>query len=87
MSKTKNLGDPYTHRITLRLTDKQMEFLENVSNIMGISPSDYIRMSINMGAVSMKNKLDIMVNGDLGMDIMEVGTSNENVKTNSNDKL
>ena len=77
-----NLGSNYNHRITLRLNDEQYEFIIKVSGILGISPSDYLRMSINSGMVATKNNLDMIANGNLlkGM----VGT-NENVKTDSND--
>lgn len=76
--KTVNMGDPLTHRLTLRLTDKQFEFLTNVSTIMGTTPSDYIRMVVNSGMVSMSKQIDIMMKGEVGM-------SNENVETNKHD--
>ncbi len=72
--KTVNLGDPLTHRISLRLSDKQFEFLTQVSTIMGITPSDYLRMVVNAGMVSMSKSVDTMFNGMVGM-------SNENIKT------
>lgn len=80
--KTVNLGDKYNHRVTLRLNEGQYEFLIKVSSILGVSPSDYIRMVINTGMVATKNGLDDLSNGNLlkGM----VGT-HENVKTNSDD--
>lgn len=67
MAKTVNLGDPYTHRITLRLTDKQFDYLTKVSTIMGTSPSDYLRMSVNCGMVSMSNVIDTMASGKVGL--------------------
>lgn len=80
--KTVNLGDKYTHRVTLRLNEKQYEFLIKVSSILGVSPSDYLRMTVNSGMVATKNGLDEISDGNIlkGM----VGT-NENVKTNSDD--
>lgn len=80
--KTVNLGDKYTHRVTLRLNEEQYEFLIKVSSILGVSPSDYLRMTVNSGMVATKNGLNELSNGNLlkGM----VGT-NENVKTNSDD--
>lgn len=80
--RTVNLGDKYTHRVTLRLNEEQYEFLIKVSSILGVSPSDYLRMTVNSGMIAMKNGLDELSNGNLlkGM----VGT-NENVKTNSDD--
>lgn len=80
--KTVNLGDKYVHRVTLRLNEGQYDFLIKISTILGVSPSDYLRMSINSGMVATKNGLDDLSNGNLlkGM----VGT-HENVKTNSDD--
>ena len=82
--KTVNLGDKYTHRVTLRLNEEQYEFLLKVSSILGVSPSDYLRMTVNSGMVATKNGLNELSNGNMlkGM----VGT-NENVKTNSDDIL
>ena len=34
-------------RITLRLSDEQFEFIKSQTDILGITPSDYIRMLIN----------------------------------------
>lgn len=79
MAKTTNLGDPYNHRLTLRLTDKQMNFLKDLSDIMGVSPSEYLRMTINTAAVSMSQKIEMMKKGEVGM--------HEDVKTDNNDKL
>lgn len=81
MSKN-NLGDKFNHRVTLRLSDEQYSFLIKVSDLLGVSPSDYIRMSINTGMMSMKN--NAVIKGALNGDFMKgmVGT-NENVKTDS----
>lgn len=75
--KTVNLGDKYTHRVTLRLNEEQYEFLIKVSSILGVSPSDYLRMTVNSGMVATKNGLDEIMKGMVG--------TNENVKTNSDD--
>ena len=45
--KVVNLGDNYTHRITLRLTDDQFEFCVNASKVFGCTPSGYIRKLID----------------------------------------
>ena len=34
-------------RITLRVTEDQMTFLREQTEVLGISPSDYLRMVIN----------------------------------------
>ena len=77
-----NLGDKYTHRVTLRLNEEQYEFLIKVSSILGVSPSDYLRMTVNSGMVATRGNLEEITNGNMlkGM----VGT-NENVKTSVDD--
>lgn len=67
--KTVNYGQPYTHRMTLRLNDEQYDFIVSYSELLGVSPSDYLRMSVNAGMVALKQSQ--------GKD--KVGT-NENVK-------
>ena len=80
--KIVNMGEKYVHRITLRLNEDQYEFLIKVSSILGVTPSDYIRMTINSGMVATRNGIDDISSGNLlkGM----VGT-HENVKTNCDD--
>ena len=36
-----------TNRITLRLNERQFEYVKKQSEILGVSPSEYIRMLIN----------------------------------------
>lgn len=71
-----NLGDKFNHRLTIRLNDKQFEFLLNVSGVLGVSPSDYIRMCLNAG----------MVTVDKGL-LEKVGTQFEDVKTDIDNQL
>lgn len=73
-----NLGNKYTHRLTLRLSDEQHEFLLTVSNMLGVSPSDYIRMIFNAGMVGYQAEMDYLKK-EKG-----VGTQNENVETDRN---
>lgn len=75
--KTTNLGDKYVHRVTLRLNQEQYDFVINVSEILGVSPSDYLRMCIQTGMYAQKNGVKPSVVGEVG--------TNENVKTDSND--
>ena len=35
------------HRITLRLNDNQFEFIRINCDVLGVSPSDYLRMRVN----------------------------------------
>lgn len=87
MAKVANYGDPYTHRLTLRLSDAQMQFLIDVSKLLGVSPSEYVRMTINMAQVSLNQDVSQMSSGKLAS-LRKVGcTSNENVKTDFNNQL
>ena len=80
--KTVNLGDKYTHRITLRLNEDQYQYVILASNILGVSPSDFLRMTVNSGMVATKGSLDEISKGIVlkGM----VGTD-EDVKTSCDD--
>lgn len=84
MKKT-NLGDPYQKRMTLRLTENQMDYLAKMGVIMGVSPSEYLRMTINAAMISTGKAVDELITGVSVEKIMkgQGGTSNENVKTNS----
>lgn len=82
--KTINYGDKYEKRLTLRLTELQYDFLVKVSNLLGVTPSEYLRMSINASAISSGKSVDKLLSGEV---INMGGTSNENVKANFNDKL
>ena len=75
--KTTNLGDKYVHRVTLRLNQEQYDFIINVSEILGVSPSDYLRMCIQTGMYAQKNGVQANVVGEVG--------TNENVKADSDD--
>lgn len=57
MAKTVNMGDKYEHRLTLRLTDKQFDFVVTCAELLGVSPSEYIRMSINAYLVASEKEL------------------------------
>lgn len=86
--KVVNLGDPLNHRLTLRLTDNQFEYLTKISSILGTTPSDYLRMAINASMVSTSKAVEDMANGNVGVIINTkgmVGMSNENIKTDIND--
>lgn len=44
-------GAPYTHKISLRLTDEQYEFLQSYSESCGVTVNEYVRMFVNAGLV------------------------------------
>lgn len=74
----KNYGSQYNHKVTLRLNEQQFDFITQVSQVLGVSPSEYIRMTINAGMVA-------MASGEVSSELNEVkekvGMSNENIKT------
>lgn len=43
-------------RVTVRFTPQQFDFLKDIANRMGVSPSDAIRMMVNSGMVSWNNQ-------------------------------
>ena len=43
-------------RVTVRFTPHQFDFLKDIANRMGVSPSDAIRMMVNSGMVSWNNQ-------------------------------
>lgn len=84
MAKTVNYGTPYNHRLSLRLNDKQYEFVLECSRLLGVSPSDYIRMSINSGMVVLEDVQKKKLEEEAKKKEEEAGTHNENVKANHN---
>lgn len=42
------------NRITLRLNDSQFTFVKSMSDVLGVSPSDFLRMVINTAMASNK---------------------------------
>ena len=42
------------NRITLRLNDAQFGFIKTSSDILGVSPSEFLRMVVNASMVSSK---------------------------------
>lgn len=77
-----NMNDK-TNRITLRLNDEQFRFIKNSGDVLGVSPSEFLRMVVNSTMVisDTKNK------GNKGVfNNVEKGVGGrENDKTNSND--
>ncbi len=64
-------------RITLRLNEEQFNFVKENADILGVSPSEFLRMVVN-SSMAMSQKL--------GDKIKErFGEGRENDKTNIND--
>ena len=64
-----------TNRITLRLTDEQFIFIKKSADVLGVSPSAFLRMVVNSTMV-ISDKKNIGNNG---------GNGRANDKTNSDD--
>ena len=62
-------------RITLRLSDKQFDFVKSNAEIMGVSPSEFLRIVINATMSTQKIKFE-NINGEV--------LGRENDKTNIN---
>ena len=78
MANMVNYGADYTHRVTLRLNEEQFQHLVEMSDMLGVTPSEYLRMGLNASLYASK-KLDNK--------LKEGSTSNENVKTNIYNQL
>lgn len=47
-----------TVRVTLRLTEAQFEFVKSNSDVLGVSPTDFLRMIINVAIAQQNPKVD-----------------------------
>ena len=66
-----------TNRITLRLNDEQFEFVKQNADVLGVSPSEFLRMVVN-SAMAMTTAVTLKV---------EEGAGRANDKTDSNNLL
>lgn len=74
-------------RITLRLNDTQFGFIKENADIMGVSPSEMIRILINTTYATSKMALEKIKTGgsrenDLSENNLKEGLGRENDKTN-----
>lgn len=63
-----------SNRITLRLNDEQFDFVKQNADLLGVSPSEFLRMVVN--ATMATTKITIQT--------FEEGLGRANDKTNSN---
>lgn len=49
-------------RITLRLTEEQFNFVKNNSEMLGVSPSDFLRMMVNVTMATEKASASLLEN-------------------------
>lgn len=66
-----------TNRITLRLNNKQFEYVKVNADLLGVSPSEFLRMVIN-ATISLAEK-------SVEMNEKKEGNGRENDKANIND--
>lgn len=85
-----NMGDK-NYRMTLRLNEKQKAWLVLMSETTGQTPSDYLRMMINTSMYQwtrMQEKADGIIDEAIKeLKERKASSSNENDKTDFNDKL
>ena len=44
----KNMGEKYVKTLQIRINQEQSDFVDQISNLLGITPSEYVRMIINV---------------------------------------
>lgn len=47
-----------SQRITLRLNEQQFDFVKTVADALGVSPSEYLRMMVNLSMVGAQNPIE-----------------------------
>lgn len=55
MAHAKTVKENKEKILTLRVSELQYKYLEEISNILGVTISEYLRMSINSGMYSYIN--------------------------------
>lgn len=78
-----------SNRITLRLNDQQFNFVKSSADVLGVSPSDFLRMVVNLAMASSdlsKEKVDNLNEEDIAT-LFERGLRRENEKTDNDDQL
>lgn len=65
-----------SNRITLRLNDEQFQFVKGNADVLGVSPSEFLRMVVNASMSATKKAMEKIEGGLKGR---------ENDKANSND--
>lgn len=76
-----------SNRITLRLNDQQFEFVKKSADVLGVSPSDFLRMVVNLSMASSQiseEKVNDLDEGEVAK-LLERGLRRENEKTDNDD--
>lgn len=66
-----------SHRITLRLNDEQFAYVKENSDLLGVSPSEFLRMVIN-STLALTKKVNITAS--ISTDSLKGGQGRENDK-------
>ena len=74
------------NRITLRLNEQQFEFVKSSADLLGVSPSDFLRMVVNMSMASSKMADDHIaeIKSEEVAEALKEGLRRENEKTDIN---
>lgn len=74
------------NRITLRLNEQQFEFVKRSADLLGVSPSDFLRMVVNMSMASSKMADEQIseIKTEEVADALKEGLRRENEKTDIN---
>lgn len=80
-----------TQRITLRLNERQFDFVKQNADVMGVSPSEFLRIVVNT-TMSFADGLSEAAAKEARSEVQqvtfeEVGLGRENDKANIDDKL
>lgn len=75
-----------SHRITLRLNESQFDFVRGSADILGVSPSDFLRMVINI-AMASNNLVPPDVVEEVTAKSIEEVIRRENEKTDNDSQL
>lgn len=67
-------------RITLRLNEAQFEFVKSNADVLGVSPSEFLRMVVNASMATTKQAL-----GKIEEKLQQGGLGRENDKANIDD--
>lgn len=68
-----------SNRITLRLNDEQFEFVKAQADLLGVSPSEFLRMVVNASLATSKGLVKRIE--------IEEGTGRENDEADINDSV
>lgn len=55
-----------SNRITLRLNDEQFKFVKGNADVLGVSPSEFLRMVVNASMATTKKVIENVEGGLIG---------------------